>query len=71
MSAAVQALPAGNRKARNHGKTGYHRGCACCFPQDATSPGKPQRRMPLRPQLAWRARRDTALALAEGNDHVL
>lgn len=71
MSAAVQALLAGITAARKHGKADYHSGCACCVPQDATFPGKPQRRMPQRPQLAWRARRDAALALAEGNDHVL
>lgn len=69
MTSSVQALLNGDTPERHHGKTAYRSWCACCAPQELVSPGKPQRRTPQRPQLAWRTRRDAALALVEGVDH--
>jgi hypothetical protein len=62
MSSAVQALLNGETTERSHGKTGYRSWCACCAPQESVSPGKPQRRVPQRPQLAWRSRLANMLA---------
>jgi hypothetical protein len=56
MSSAVQALLNGETPDRRHGKSGYRSWCACCAPQESVLPGKPQRRAPQRPQLAWRSR---------------
>lgn len=71
MSSAVQVLLDGRSAARHHGTSGYRSWCACCEPQESASPGKPQRRTPQRPQLAWRIRRDAALAQGGGESHVL
>ena len=71
MSSAVQALINGETPERHSAKAGYRSWCACCAPQEAASPGKPQRRTSQRPQLAWRARQAALLAQGEGEHHVL
>jgi hypothetical protein len=71
MSSAVQALINGETPERPHGKMGYRSWCACCAPQEAASPGKPQRRAPQRPQLAWRTRQAAMLTQGEGEYRVL
>jgi hypothetical protein len=71
MISAVQALINGERSERHHGKTGYRSWCACCAPQEVASPGKPRRRAPQRPQLAWRIRQAAVLAQGEGDHCVL
>jgi hypothetical protein len=67
----VQALLDGESSARAHDQTRYRSWCACCVPQATPSPGKPQRRSPQRPQLAWRTRRGAQPGLQEAETHVL
>jgi hypothetical protein len=66
MNSAVQTLLNGGTPERAHGRAGYRSWCACCTPQDLTSPGKPQRRTPQHPQLAWRSRNPVVRAMKDG-----
>jgi hypothetical protein len=70
-SSAVQALINGEAPERPHGQAGYRSGCACCAAKESASSGKPQRRAPQRPQLAWRSRQSAMLAQGRGDYDVL
>lgn len=72
MSSAVQALIDSQDRSARHGAGGRYRAwCACCAPDVEGAEGKPRRRNPAKPVLAWRVRLASQLADADAGDASL
>ena len=57
MRSAVEAWSEGHDPGAAHGRSRYKPMCPCCAPELASAQtGRPQRRVPTRPTLAWRVR---------------